>query len=687
MLEREVKKDKQPMRQLLKHPVMKHPLVYIALFLLVAIIVVIPIAAFASTPLITEYATPNPAAGAWNITTGPDGNLWFTEKWGNKVGYIDPNTRAIKEFSLSQIDPPGYNYPMGITSGPDGNLWVADDNSGQISKITTTGNITYYPLPSNLHPTSIVTGPDGNLWFTAWYNNTIGVMSTNGTLLHQYVLGPNQLTIGGLNWLYGPMGISVGPDGNLWFAEQDSDMHSNIGNQIVKMDPSTGAVTDYPVSAPPSDTAAGPDGNTWFVLLNSSKFGKVDPGSGTVSYYNFPGTITTQSIGNYITPGPDGNVWFSVFMTGLGVVNPQTGNVTVYSTLNDAQGGPWGITSGPDKKIWYTVSSNPSQIGVADLGLTTSGSSDSGSDCKTAASDENSASGCSTTAPGQTKDTTTTTPTKKTAPVTTTSTTTVSTGISVSVESNGGTFALVPPTLVLGSISYTVPNNQVLTVDGTLGTAVADSGSTVKGSGTIFTLFVDGGAILAPGHSPGCLTDNQLTMEGTYAAQISGSIACKTYDQVVTKTSATISGKLQVSLLNGYRPKVGQTFMILNNEGKDPVQGTFTGLPEGSIVVNNDVPFTITYKGGDGNDVVLKVIANSPSIVGRTGTGKATTKASYSQRLVSFVKTHTIPIIATLTTGLVLALGGIYYLVKAHARREKTTPPVSNSIIKPSQSS
>jgi streptogramin lyase len=679
------------MRQILRHPVTKHPLVYVALCLFVAIIVVIPIAASASTPTITEYALSDPTAHPWNMTTGPDGNIWFTEKWGNKVGYINPTTRNITEFNLSNVAPPGYNYPEGIATGPDGNIWVADENSGQISKITTSGNITYYSLSYTTypHPDSVVAGPDGNMWFTDNYNNSVIVVSTSGTVLHNYVLGPNQQTIGGLNWLIGPTGISVGPDGNIWFAEQSTNLQSTLGDAIVKMDPSTGATTSYPVTHIPIDTVAGPDGSIWFTMTNySTEVGKINPTTGAITYYRFPGTISTQTVweGNYITPGPDGNMWVSVPFTGLVSFNPQTGSATAYSTINDATGGPWGITAGPDKNIWFTVSTNNSQIGVANLGLTST-TPPASTDCKTVPADANSASECSATAPGQTKPMPPTASSDKKSPVPTTtpqvvSSTTVSSGISQIVYSNGGTYALVPPTLVLGNASYTVPNNQVLSVDGTLGTAIANSGSTVQGNGTIFTLYVDGGAILAPGHSPGCLTTNQLTMKGTYNAEISGATACKSYDQIVAKESATLSGKLQLSLLDGFKPTASQAFTVISNTGTGKVNGTFAGLPEGSVVVAQDTLFNISYKGGDGNDVVLTAMANSQSLETK---GVSAATSSRTQRLVTFIKTHRVIILASLTTLLVLALGGIYYLVRLHARREKMAQISTAEVVEPPQ--
>ena len=38
----------------------------------------------------TEFPVPTNNAGLWGIAAGPDGNIWFTEQVGNKVGYIKP---------------------------------------------------------------------------------------------------------------------------------------------------------------------------------------------------------------------------------------------------------------------------------------------------------------------------------------------------------------------------------------------------------------------------------------------------------------------------------------------------------------------------------------------------------------------------------------------------------------------
>ena len=50
-------------------------------------------------------------------------------------------------------------------------------------------------------------------------------------------------------------------------------------------------------------------------------------------------------------------------------------------------------------------------------------------------------------------------------------------------------------------------------------------------------------------------------------------------------------------------------FMIIQNDGTDPVVGTFAGLAQGATIVQGGMRFRISYDGGTGNDVVLTRIA------------------------------------------------------------------------------
>ena len=99
-----------------------------------------------------------------SITTGPDGNLWFTESAGDAIGRIT-TAGAITEFRSGLSDD---SAPASITAGPDGNLWFTDAGvPGRIGRITTAGTITEVATPTiGSAPDGITTGPDGRIWFT-----------------------------------------------------------------------------------------------------------------------------------------------------------------------------------------------------------------------------------------------------------------------------------------------------------------------------------------------------------------------------------------------------------------------------------------------------------------------------------------------------------------------------------------
>src|SRR5437667_782335 len=88
---------------------------------------------------ITKFPLPTPGSHPPGITSGPDGNLWFTEEIGNKIGKITPSG-SIAEFPL----PTAYGFPWGITAGPDGNVWFTEYASHKIGKITPRGEITEF---------------------------------------------------------------------------------------------------------------------------------------------------------------------------------------------------------------------------------------------------------------------------------------------------------------------------------------------------------------------------------------------------------------------------------------------------------------------------------------------------------------------------------------------------------------
>jgi hypothetical protein len=81
---------------------------------------------------------------------------------------------------------------------------------------------------------------------------------------------------------------------------------------------------------------------------------------------------------------------------------------------------------------------------------------------------------------------------------------------------------------------------------------------------------------------------------------------------MVASGAVTINSSVSMSLvpINGFTPTVGQTFKILSKTATGAINGSFTGLPEGASIANflgSSLHATISYVGGDGNDIVLTV--------------------------------------------------------------------------------
>ena len=160
--------------------------------------------------VIQEFAIPTPQNDSYGITTGPDGNLWFTESKPYRIGRITPDG-ALTEFALPR--PPNASpFAMDIVTGPDGNLWfTVVGGAGMIGRITPQGKFTAFPLPSpNADPIGIVAESDGALWFTEGRANRIGRITTSGVITEYPVP-----TAEGYPWA-----ITSGPNNTVWFTER-----------------------------------------------------------------------------------------------------------------------------------------------------------------------------------------------------------------------------------------------------------------------------------------------------------------------------------------------------------------------------------------------------------------------------------------------------------------------------------
>jgi virginiamycin B lyase len=288
----------------------------------------------------------------------PRASRIFAAVIGLAVALVLPSTAfAIDEYPIT--DPPQPRQPSGITLGPDGALWFVEENgpSGRqsIGRLdpaqavpgTSTG-ITEYPIPTlGAIPSKIVTGPvepDGRrrLWFTEQSTNKIGaldpVLAVPGmsTGITEFPVSPPSA----------PDGITVGPDGALWFTQFS-------GNRIGRIT-TDGTITHYPLpsgNGSPSDIVLGPDNRLWFTEEFPGRIGVLDPARAV------PGT--SQGFSEFDRPNTEpagiaasgASLWFTKHLT----------NAVEQMSLSGAKLGefptgafPSGITFGPDGALWLT---------------------------------------------------------------------------------------------------------------------------------------------------------------------------------------------------------------------------------------------------------------------------------------------------------------------------------------------
>ena len=153
---------------------------------------------------ITEF--PTPLGSPMGIIASSDGNMWFTE--GAYIGRI--TTQGV----ITDFPVPNHGSPIGpeIAASPDGSLWYTEFYDNRVARMTPAGVVTEYMLPAGQgQPLGITATSDGNVWFTvqegAFYAPTIDRVSPTGTI--SVFSGP--VGCGGTT------DVALGGDGNLWF--------------------------------------------------------------------------------------------------------------------------------------------------------------------------------------------------------------------------------------------------------------------------------------------------------------------------------------------------------------------------------------------------------------------------------------------------------------------------------------
>jgi streptogramin lyase len=260
------------------------------------------------------------------IVTGHDGAMWMTDYSATQLIRMAMDGTAKQGAAFTSFN------PTAMAVGSDNKFYVGSRNTDSIQVVTTGGVVSGHTIPSAdvVSFNGMTLGPDGNVWFTE--ASHVGKITPGGTIT-EFLFKDGS----GNNYYDG---ITAGPDGNLWVAEY-------FAATVTKVVPATGAMTSFTLGCNGTQIVSA-KGDLYVVCSNNTLVQVTTAGVVTPLYnpYGFAPN------GAMLTVGPDGNPWFGA-ATGnvIGEFDPGSGQMTYYYPPTN-YGQANALTLGPDGNMW-----------------------------------------------------------------------------------------------------------------------------------------------------------------------------------------------------------------------------------------------------------------------------------------------------------------------------------------------
>jgi streptogramin lyase len=290
-----------------------------------------------------------------------------------------PSRAAVSASTITSFDTPDLE-PLNIAVLPDGDsredgtpYFTASTEGAlppgelRIGQITSADELATYSArliqPAQLGQSNlggITVGPDGNLWFTQQAGTSTqgeGVVyriTPAGSISHQR----------GVGILSDPSSITSGPDNELWFTENSDQVGSISVHGVVGGPYSTGNGSENL----PGDIVA-LDGNLWVTEASTGQIAELSPQGKLIKQYQVADP-SSESGPTYITVGPGATPdLFYVAGDTIGWISTSGTAQGDTSLVGSPYAGfPDQIVTAPDNTVWFTVR------GAAQLGqITASG--------------------------------------------------------------------------------------------------------------------------------------------------------------------------------------------------------------------------------------------------------------------------------------------------------------------------
>ena len=242
----------------------------------------------------------------------PDGSLYIADSTNNRIRRVDPDgiiTTVAGSYYQGDFSGDGgpatearLNSPNDVAVGPDGSLYISDYYNNRIRRVDPNGIITTVAgnggtgdsgdggLATNAEvggPRGIAVGPDGSLYIS--HSNRIRRVNPAGIITT--VAGNGTIGIGGdggpavdaqLNY---PCGVDIAPDGVIYIADTDNHRIRRVGLDGI-ITTIAGSYEGYggdggPATSArlknPGDVAVGPDGSIYVADRENQRIRQIYP--------------------------------------------------------------------------------------------------------------------------------------------------------------------------------------------------------------------------------------------------------------------------------------------------------------------------------------------------------------------------------------------------------------------------
>jgi virginiamycin B lyase len=194
----------------------------------------------------------------------PDGTVWFSEQFKNKIGRLDPKSKQVSEYEspsagtthtirvdsrgmvwstgnpLNRFDPETHKFTAfhaddgafyGITIDKDDNIWAGGlRDDGKLYRVNSKGEQKSWAPPTKGEPRRIQVGPDGSVWFGEYFSGKVAHFDPKTETFKEFQLPGARPS---------PYALGVDRNGKIWYASYYMD-------ELGCLDPNTGKVIEYP---------------------------------------------------------------------------------------------------------------------------------------------------------------------------------------------------------------------------------------------------------------------------------------------------------------------------------------------------------------------------------------------------------------------------------------------------------